>query len=216
MKLLPAFGPKIGVIELSDSATQSLYELCLEPNESRPGITGYVKNEFNLYPQVLECDGFKEVYQAVKDYVYNVDGGIYRDILRDVHIDKPITCTASWFIDQGIGGDEWKPPHSHWFGGDIVCVTYPKVELDETAIAENIGGKESQLGRIHFMYGSQDNNDFGITRLNYRPKTGTGVIFPASLIHFSEPMWGNSVRYSLNFNFKFSNILKKLLQDSYD
>jgi hypothetical protein len=61
------------------------------------------------------------------------------------------------------------------------------------------------------MYGqSVDLNGFTPSILSIQPEEGDILIFPASLMHFTAPVLGESFRYSISCNFNIHTHIKRM------
>jgi hypothetical protein len=113
-----------------------------------------------------------------------------------------ITCLDCWCNIQEPG--EFNPPHSHPLH-DVVCVAFPKVDVTETSKYNTSSNKPS--GSLIFNFGNQVSN-FGNQTFSIQPQTCDVFVFPADLLHYTTPIWGNTdTRISVSFNF--------IINDSY-
>ena len=54
-------------------------------------------------------------------------------------------------------------------------------------------------------------NGFGRSEFSLEPEQGDILIFPASLLHYTAPVLGESFRYSISCNFRIHNHIKRLV-----
>ena len=68
---------------------------------------------------------------------------------------------------------------------------------------------EQQIGQLHFQHGEPKPNGFGKTQITVQPEEGEMYVFPATLMHYTTPVMGESMRYSISCNFNFTELAKK-------
>lgn len=211
MEVLEAFGPRIVKYNLTESETQSLYNMC-KPNsdEANANLISFISEEYKIARQLRELDVYQTIHQNMESYL-TVDCGHYNNAL--LHGIDTLELTSAWYNNQVAM--EYNPPHIHYPGADVVCVIFPKIILDDDAkqfvVLEQGGltGSRKALGQLHFRHGEPSPNGFGRTQITVQPEEGEMYIFPSSLLHYTSPILGNSIRYSISCNFKFTKLAIK-------
>ena len=205
MEVFGGFGPKIVKYNLSDKDTQSLYDIC-KPNDQKanPNLVGYLREEYYIVEQLKPLDVYQTIHQNMESYLM-VDCGFYNNAL--LHGVDCLELTNAWYNRQIAL--EYNPPHVHYPGTDLVCVIFPKISLDNSAEHFTNNKDEEQLGQLHFRYGEASPNGFGKTQITVQPEEGEMYIFPSTLSHYTSPVVGNSVRYSISCNFNLTQLALK-------
>jgi hypothetical protein len=197
--LFKPFGPEIYKTTLTEESRDKLEKIALEnadKKEKRFNI-GFIEKEINIYEDIKN-DVLKELHKIVIDYL-NVSTGFissFRPInQRDIH------CTATWANIQKPA--EFFPMHNHPTS-DIVCVTFPKVEVQDKVFLIN---NNMKTGSLIFSYGD-GSNFFENTSHVVKPVTGDVYVFPASLRHGTIPICDGDLRISTSTNFSFSEYFR--------
>ena len=199
-------------MKLSKEDTQELYQICLDSNEdARHTLVGIIEEETQIVEKLKTSKVIKTINNHCKDYIKNIDSGIYRKVLEENDFDTIFNLTGAWYNKQVHM--EHNPIHNHNTSADLVTVIYPKINLDnnvEHYIVNNTTQNE-QKGQINFMYGQDVNlNGFGTSQVTVDPEEGDLLIFPASTLHYTSPVLGDSYRYSISCNWMIHNHIKRL------
>lgn len=213
LKIAGTFGPKIAKSKLSKETTEALYDMCLQSQvPENHKLVGFIREE-NTITHLLKQNHkvHNELIDLVENYFKEIENGIYKRVLSEKKFDSLLELTAGWYNKQVAM--EYNPPHNHVTAADLVCVLYPKIQLDDNAdlYTVNPTTDQEQKGQISFMYGqSVDLNGFTPSILSLEPEEGDILIFPSSLLHFTAPVLGNSFRYSISCNFNIHTHIKRM------
>lgn len=202
MKLVSPFGPIIGETELTGEQNNLLLQICEknindQTKRANHTLVGYIEKEFFIIDDIKTI--LPILYEKVLEYLNEVTGPYSRF--------KPyrkfdIECKEAWFNVQSKG--EFNPIHNHSFC-DIVCVIYPKIDIDMSFIKYETNDA-SIPGALHFLSTGNDFR-FGSNVYEVTPKTGNMYIFPGSLMHYTLPFFKDSdVRWSTSINFVFTEM----------
>ncbi len=207
------FGPLIAKTKLNEEETQELYNICIASNKTdNHKLVGFINEENNIYVELKNSKVVKSIVSLVEDYIRHIDNGIYKDALKENDLDSLVNLSDAWYNKQTAM--EYNPLHNHNNAADLVCVIYPKISLQEDVehYAVNNSAYQEQKGQIHFVYGQTPNmNGFGRSEFSLEPEQGDILIFPASLLHYTAPVLGESFRYSISCNFRIHNHIKRLV-----
>ena len=211
MKIVEHFGPKVAKAKLSKEDTQALFDICQTTTEPfNHESVGIIREEIRVTTELMQNKVYHVLLNYVHEYLRNIDSGYWSNIIQDLSDSNFLELQEAWYNKQTAL--EFNPLHNHRDSADLVCVTYPKIELDNSFdqyYITNTRGK--QTGQIHFAYGTNLANDFGKSLITVQPEEGDILVFPSTLDHYTSPVLGNSVRYSLSCNFKFTNLARRLL-----
>ena len=212
LELQKVFGPLIAKATLTKEETQELYDICVASNQTdNHKLVGYINEENNIYVELKNSKVVKSIVLMVEDYIRDIDSGIYKQTLEKNEFDSIVNLSDAWYNKQTAM--EYNPLHNHNVAADLVCVIYPKINLEEDAeyYTVNNSAYQEQKGQIHFVYGQTPNmNGFGRSEFSLEPEQGDILIFPASLLHYTAPVLGESFRYSISCNFRIHNHIKRL------
>tara|TARA_R110001592_G_scaffold77955_5_gene234262 strand:- start:3515 stop:4210 length:696 start_codon:yes stop_codon:yes gene_type:complete len=216
LELLESFGPKITRGKLSEDTTEALYNMCLQKNLNPDNrkLVGYIKEENDITLSLKQDSKVHKILlDLVEEYIEEIDPGIFRNVITEkkYKANTLIELTSGWYNKQIAM--EYNPIHHHNNAADLVCVLYPKISLDNDVknYVVNTSDTPQQKGQIHFVYGqTPNNNGFGNWHLNFEPKQGDIFIFPGSVLHYTAPVLGNSVRYSISCNFNIHSHIQYL------
>jgi hypothetical protein len=211
MIIVDAFGPKIAKVKLSDYITEVLMQICndaTDPHNDK--LVGYIREEMDIGQQLHDNqDVLKVLVGFANDYLLDVDSGMWNDVIASGTLPCYLEFNDAWYNNQLPG--EHNPPHDHRYSADVVSVIYPKIELDtEHDMFYTNSKREKQLGQLNFLHGDTDKNGFGKKSISIQPEQGYMYIFPASLMHYTTPILGNSVRYSIGCNFTITNLARNM------
>jgi len=213
LEIVGTFGPKIAKSKLSKETTEALYDMCLQSQvPENHKLVGFIREE-NTITHLLKQNPkvHNELIGLVENYFKEIESGIYKRVLSEKKFDSLLELTAGWYNKQVAM--EYNPPHNHVTAADLVCVLYPKIQLDDNAdlYTVNPTTNQEQKGQISFMYGQAvDLNGFTPSIVSIEPEEGDMLIFPASLLHFTAPVLGNSFRYSISCNFNIHTHIKRI------
>lgn len=212
MKVIDNFGPKIAHTKLSKSDTQILFNICCSSSEEfNHELVGFIREEVGITDKILNSNIYKTLLSYVNDYVQNIDSGKWDKVAKSDNISSLVELKSAWYNKQIAM--EHNPPHNHRHSADLVCVIFPKIELDNNVENYYINNrKEKQTGQLNFSYGCLQLNDFGKSLITVQPEEGDMFIFPSTLDHYTTPVLGNSVRYSISCNFLFTNLAHRMLK----
>lgn len=211
-ELLESFGPRIARVKLSKEETKELYQICLNSQkDARDGLVGYIKEEVHIHDQLKDSKVSNTISHYVDQYVKTIDSGRYKKILKENNFDSICNLRSAWYNKQVAM--EYNPIHSHSTTADIVTVLYPKIKLDTDVEYYKVNSttNSEQKGQIVFVHGQDMNtNGFGLYSVDLEPEEGDLLIFPGSTLHYTAPVLGNSVRYSISCNWVIHNHLKRM------
>jgi hypothetical protein len=207
------FGPKIVKSKLSQETTEALYNMCLQSNiPENNKLVGFIKEENGLTHLLKQnAKVHNELISLIERYFKEIESGIYKKVLAEKNFSSLLELTSGWYNKQVAM--EYNPPHNHNTAADLVCVIYPKIQLDDNAdlYTVNPTTDKEQKGQISFMYAqSLDLNGFTPSILSIQPEEGDILIFPSSLLHFTAPVLGESFRYSISCNFNIHSHIQYL------
>jgi len=149
------------------------------------------------------------ILDKVISYLTDVDAGMWEKVVNTNPKFDLLEMQAAWYNKQIHM--EYNPPHDHRHSADLVCVIFPKIYIDKSADYYIKYEHVKQEGQLTFTYGEHTKNDFGKKQITIHPEEGEMFVFPATLGHYTAPVLGNSERYSVSCNFKFSNLAHRLL-----
>lgn len=203
MKFIRPFGPMIGETELTEEQNALLLEICEknikdDSKRANHALVGYIEKEFFIFDDIKNTL-LPILYEKVLDYLNELTGPYSRF--------KPfrkfdIECKESWCNIQSVG--EFNPLHNHCLS-DIVCVIYPKIDID-TSFIKYETNDVTIPGSLHFISSSNDFR-FGSHIYEVVPDTGKIYIFPGSLMHYTSPSFKEEdVRWSTSTNFIFTEM----------
>jgi hypothetical protein len=153
----------------------------------------------------------KTILDEVSAYLTEIDAGLWKNVIDSNPEFDLLEMQSAWYNKQVHM--EYNPPHDHRLSADLVCVIFPKIYIDDSAdYYTTYDGHLRQEGQLTFLYGEHTKNDFGKKQITVKPEEGDMFIFPATLGHYTAPVLGDSVRYSVSCNFTFSNLAKRLLR----
>lgn len=222
LSVVDHFGPKITKVKLSDKVIRSLKYICF--NSSTPvndKLVGLIVEEIDITEQLLaNTNVLNTLLGHAEEYMLNIDSGIWNKVIHEEEPRLPsiMQLDAGWYNNQRAG--EHNPPHDHRYSCDVVCVIFPHIQIDkDNNKFYNVVGKEKQLGQLNFLHGETDKNGFGTKLITIQPEQGEMYVFPASLTHYTTPIVGDSIRYSIGCNFSITNLVRKqhskLLKEAY-
>lgn len=208
MELLESFGPKIAKYKLPKEQTKSLYDIC-KPNDSPANKTliGFLHEEYNIVESIVTLPFYPDIHQNMETYLKDVDCGFFDNAV--MQLENCLQLDNAWYNKQAPL--EYNPPHNHYPVADLVCVIFPKIELDDNAEHYTNYKQEKQLGQLHFKYGESGVNGFGTSTVSVQPEEGDMYVFPSTMVHYTSPIQGNSIRYSISCNYTFTNLAKRAL-----
>lgn len=211
MKVVDYFGPRVAKDKLTTEETAMLFDICCQADEPyNHRLVGYIKEEVGITEGLRNSTLYRIILNKMKKYLTTIDSGIWTQVVES-EIDFDLFDLKSAWYNKQIEM-EFNPLHDHRDSADLVCVIFPKIDLDKSVDSYYINNsKEKQTGQLNFVYGQHAKNDFGNVRISVQPEEGDVFIFPATLGHYTTPVLGNSVRYSVSCNFTFSNLSKRFL-----
>jgi len=211
-ELLEPFGPRIARVKLSKEETKELYQICINSHkDARDTLVGYIEEEVHIYDQLKGSKVSNTISHYVDEYIKTIDSGRYGKVLKENNFDSICNLVSAWYNKQVAM--EYNPIHSHATSADIVTVLYPKIKLDTDVEYYKVNDTTNtkQKGQIHFVYGQDMNtNGFGSYSVDLEPEEGDLLIFPGSTLHYTAPVLGNSIRYSISCNWVIHNHIKRM------
>jgi hypothetical protein len=211
MEVIEYFGPRVAKSKLSNLDTLALFEICKQASTPRnSSLVGLIKEEMDISDALSNSNVGKILLQYANDYLTSVDSGYWKKVLDNNSIGNLLEITEAWYNKQVAM--EFNPVHNHRMSADLVCVVFPKIALDKTVDSYYINNAgDKQTGQLNFINGECSKNDFGRTRITVQPEEGDVFVFPSTLDHYTTPVLGNSIRYSISCNLKFTNLAHRLL-----
>jgi hypothetical protein len=211
MKVIDHFGPKVANSKLSESDTEQLFNICQESNDRyNHKLVGLINEEMDITNLLRNSPLHRIILDKVITYLTEVDAGLWDKVVDTNPEFDLLEMQSAWYNKQVHM--EYNPPHDHRHSADLVCVIFPKIYIDESADYYINYKQVKQEGQLTFIYGEHTKNDFGKKQITIQPEEGDMFIFPATLGHYTAPVLGNSVRYSVSCNFTFSNLAQRLLR----
>lgn len=201
MKFIKPFGPIIGEAELTPEQNDLLVQACQnsmndESKRANKLLVGYIKKEFIITDQI-KTTLLPVFYEKVLEYLNAIEGP-YQTLKPFKKHD--IICEGAWCNIQEPY--EFNPLHNHCLS-DIVCVTFPKVNLDSNYNVYESNSKRLP-GALHLTCTTNDAK-FATHLYEIIPNTGKMYIFPGTLMHYTSPFFKEGdVRWSTSTNFMFS------------
>jgi hypothetical protein len=210
MNVIDYFGPKVAKLKLIPSETQMLFEICEKSNEPyNHRLVGHIKEEIGIDELLRNSPLHNILLDKVEQYLTDIDSGSWKKVINSSPDFKLLELKSAWYNKQTHM--EFNPIHDHRNSADLVCVIFPKIYLDDSVNSYYINYTNSkQRGQLTFVFGEHNRNDFGNPTITVQPEEGDMFIFPSTLRHYTAPVLGNSVRYSVSCNFKFSNLAHRL------
>lgn len=211
LDIVEYFGPRVAKVKLDDSIVTSLQNICSSADKSMTHrLVGLIKEEVDIFDKVV---GDKTVHDQLlkhmNDYMYNIDPGIWEQAINSMDLPTVLELKSAWYNKQVAG--EHNPPHHHGYNADVVCVIFTDIKLDtDDSKHYNVLHGEKQTGQLNFLYGDNEQNGFGKSRIVVQPTVGDMYIFPSTLTHYTIPVVGNSVRYSVACNYNITTLVKKV------
>lgn len=211
MKVIDYFGPRIAKAKLSKDDTNELFEICkLSTAPANKHLVGLIKEEVSITDLLRASSVYRTILENVNQYVNTVDSGSWEKVVKSDDITNPLELQSAWYNKQVAM--EFNPIHHHASQADLVCVIFPKIDLDKNVDHYYINNTdEKQTGQLNFVYGEHSKNDFGRSQISVQPEEGDIFVFPSTLTHYTTPVLGNSVRYSISCNFTFSKLAHRLM-----
>lgn len=199
--IIKPFGPEIYKTVLPEGMASSLEEVILknqdvEHKNLNKYLAGLIKKEVDILPDIKETI-LPTLHQFVLDYLNQSNS--FDDKLKPFR-HRDLTCVASWGNIQEE--HEFNPLHNH-ATSDIVCVTFPKVDIKNKSLYKT--NSTVKPGSLILTYGE---GNFNNTSYTIFPSTGDVYIFPASLAHYTYPIYGDDVRISTSTNFSFTEYFR--------
>ena len=212
MKVLDCFGPKVAKSKLSESDTQQLFNICLRSSDRyNHKLVGLIDEEIGITDLLRDSALHKTILDEITAYLTEIDAGMWEKVVNTNPEFDLLEMQSAWYNKQV--NMEYNPPHDHRHSSDLVCVIFPKIYIDESADYYTSYDRHlRQQGQLTFLYGEHTKNDFGKKQITVKPEEGDMFIFPATLGHYTAPVLGDSVRYSVSCNFTFSNLANRLLR----
>jgi hypothetical protein len=211
MKVLDYFGPKVAKSKLSESDTQQLFDICQKSSDRyNHKLLGLIDEEMGITELLRNSPLYKIILDEVTAYLTEIDAGLWKKVIDSDPKFDLLEMQDAWYNKQVHM--EYNPPHDHRHSADLVCVIFPKVYIDDSANYYTNYEHVRQEGQLTFLYGEHTKNDFGKKQITVKPEEGDMFIFPATLGHYTAPVLGDSVRYSVSCNFTFSNLAQRLLR----
>lgn len=199
--IIKPFGPEIYKTVLPESMASSMEEAILtnqniEHKHVNTNLVGLIQKEVDILSDIKQTV-LPTLHQFVLDYL-NQSSSFHDNLKPFKHRD--LTCVASWGNIQEA--HEFNPIHNHPTC-DIVCVTFPKVDIKN----KNPYKTSSTIkpGSLILAYGE---GNFNNTSYTIFPSTGDVYIFPALLKHYTYPIYGDDVRISTSTNFSFTEYFR--------
>lgn len=212
LQIVDYFGPRVARVKLDQVTVTELQAMCNSAEElMTEKLVGFIREEINLIEQMCANRSVhNQLLEHINNYLYDIDTGIWNEAIHAGSLPGAAELTEAWYNKQVAG--EHNPPHHHNYSADIVCVIFTHVELDnDESKYYTVAGGEKQRGQLNLVYGDpNEKNGFGKTKITIEPKVGDMYIFPAGLTHYTTPVVGNSVRYSVACNFNITSLVKRL------
>jgi hypothetical protein len=210
MKVIDYFGPRVAKTTLSSNDTNLLFEICQQSFQScSHTLVGFIKEEIFITDQLRTSPVYNTIINKVEEYLLTVDSGLWDKVLKSGDIEHPLELKTAWYNKQV--SMEYNPMHNHAYACDLVCVIFPKITLDNNVKDYYINNiNERQTGQLNFVFGESPVSGLGINKITVQPEEGDMYIFPSYLNHFTTPVLGNSIRYSVGCNFSFTGLVHRL------
>jgi hypothetical protein len=207
MEFIKPFGPQIGHTQLSDEDNNLLLEIIEKNKYDSSKIMKTVTGLFEDFVENVEYEF--DVLDSLKPKLLNTLSALVAEYASNTvsqynSIKNPfdthhhdLKCIGAWCCDYQPY--EGHPVHIHPLT-DLVCLIFPKVEIQNTKF---------NVGSINFEYGHHLNR-FGVHSHMINPKSKDVYIFPADLLHYALPIRNqNDTRISVNLNFVFNDLFYK-------
>jgi hypothetical protein len=211
MKVIDYFGPRIAKSKLSVDDTDALFEICKSSTvPANKDLVGLIREEVSIVDALRVSKVYRTILENINQYANTIDSGSWENVIKSNDIVNPLELQAAWYNKQVAM--EFNPAHNHRHSADLVCVIFPKISLDKSVDSYYINNtNKKQTGQLTFLYGENSKNDFGISEITVQPEEGDMFVFPSTLTHYTTPVLGNSVRYSISCNFVFSKLAHRLM-----
>lgn len=211
MKVIDYFGPRVAKSKLTHADTNTLFDICQHASEPcNHMLVGLIKGEVAITDLLRNSPVYSVVLGHIEEYLKTIDSGLWNKVIISDLIDHPIELKSAWYNKQLAM--EFNPMHNHAHSADLVCVIFPKISLDDSVENYYINNSnEKQTGQLTFVHGESSKNDFGLSQITVQPEEGDIFVFPSTLNHYTTPVLGDSVRYSISCNFSFSSLAHRLL-----
>jgi len=212
MNVIEPFGPRIAQFKLTTEQTSSLFKIC-NPTKGEnftKNLVGFIKEEIDITDELKKLKVFNTISNNIHRYFREVDSAFFGDVLKSGEIDNIFECTKAWY-NKAIA-NEYQPIHDHIIA-DLVCVVYPKIDLDNNPDYYYTSSKQEQKGQINFKFGERQISGYGLSTITIEPQEGDMFVFPGHLSHYTDPILGDSVRYSISCNFNYTNSAKRIFDN---
>lgn len=211
MKVVEYFGPRIAKTKLTKEECQELLQLCYDSNlPAGQRLLGNVREQKGITEGMLKSKVYHTINANMERYIKEIDSGMWEPIMGFDEIDSYLEMTEAWYNKQT--NMEYSVPHNHNRSCDLVCVIFPKIELDNNIKFFKTNSNFNQVGQLLLSYGEDIKNEFGRSLIQIHPEEGDMIIFPSSTVHYTNTVLGNSVRYSVSCNYVFNSNAFRLLQ----
>lgn len=203
--LIQPFGPQIGMAQLPADVNRELISICLgcehdTDKRMNSQLVGMIEKEFRIKHEIINSNAMPLIKQAVIDYLSSAHS-MYKTFMPLE--EKNLLCTDAWCNIQEVG--EFNPLHSHPHD-DVVVVLFPLIEIDVNHHKYTRNVKKEYPGSLVF-YSSSGDPRYGNRTYRVSPQTGNFYVFPASLEHYTMPMYNeNDIRVSISCNFSLREL----------
>ena len=208
LKLIQPFGPQIGTMDLPDNINREVLSICLDyehdtSKRMNSQLVGMIEKEFRIKTELINSSAMPIIKQAVLDYLSSAHSIYTKFAPFDA---SNISCTDAWCNIQEVG--EFNPIHSHPHD-DIVVVFFPLIDIDVNHRKYKRNATKESPGSLVFHCASGDPR-YGKTTYRVMPQTGKLYVFPASLEHYTMPLFNDTdMRISVSCNFFLRDIPNK-------
>ena len=198
-QVIKPFGPIVFMADLPNGIIKSLNEIVdviKDKKDMGSRLAGIIEIESEIPHFMLEEKKVMDIFHAFgRQYVeqgLNSQGKGFT--IPDLDIKTQMQ--SIWSVSQYE--NEYNPQHNHSHC-QISAVLYLKVPSMKP---RNLPGKNDKDGQIEFTHAGND-DIFTVGSFVVKPRVGTLIMFPNSLLHQVYPFQGSGERRSIAFNMSY-------------
>ena len=199
VQVVKPFGPLILIAQLPEGVIKPLNEIVdviKDRKDMGARLAGVIETESEIPHSMLEEKKVMNIFHALsRSYI---EQAYLNAGLQDQWnaMDVKTQMQSIWSVSQYE--NEYNPQHNHSHC-QISAVLYLKVPSMKP---RNLPGKNDKDGQIEFTHAGND-DIFTVGSFVVKPRVGTLIMFPNSLLHQVYPFQGSGERRSIAFNMSY-------------
>ena len=131
MKVIDYFGPRIAKTTLSQNDINALFEICkTSTSPANDRLVGLIREEVSITDRLKSSKVCQTILENVNQYVKDIDPGRWDKVNENGTIPHLLELRNAWYNKQVAM--EFNPIHHHASQADLVCVIFPKIDLDKS------------------------------------------------------------------------------------